>query len=544
MNAISKFVGRVRNRLSAERLVRHWQRTLAPLRGTAAPLPHKTVLFCDLLTMTATAKVESLMAGLLRLKGYRALVLLEKPDWPIEAIFRAAVPDAEFIYRSTAIGDDDLDAARRSAEAILARHADLQAIVEFEIDGFRIGRNVQSWVLRKLRVGRLDNDDPEHRAITLETLVQSLATKAFVQQMLRERCPDTAVFIERGYTPAGEVFDGCALAGVDIVQWLGAPQPDCLIYKRYNAATRGNHPLSLSDETWRRLESMPWKEENDEAVVRTISGNYRSGAWYNRQQLQLGKDFATADEVRRTLDLDPLKKTAVVFCHILYDATFFYGESLFDDYEQWTVETVRAALANPNLNWVVKVHPVNVWRSKMDGTPLVQLEAETLRRHFGELPAHVKLMPADTGVNTFSLFDVADYGITVRGTIGMELPCFGIPVVTAGTGRYAGRGFTIDPGSRAEYAAVLSRLHEIPRLDAAAIRRARLHYYGALTLRPIPMQSFRLRYESMLNRDAEQVTLAQVADASLLQTADLGRLAAWIDDERSAELLTAGFDAR
>jgi hypothetical protein len=58
------------------------------------------------------------------------------------------------------------------------------------------------------------------------------------------------------------------------------------------------------------------------------------------------------------------------------------------------------------------------------------------------------------------------------------------------------------------------------------------------------MQSFRLRYESMLNRDAEQVTLAQVADASLLQTADLGRLAAWIDDERSAELLTAGFDAR
>jgi hypothetical protein len=142
------------------------------------------------------------------------------------------------------------------------------------------------------------------------------------------------------------------------------------------------------------------------------------------------------------------------------------------------------------------------------------------------------------------LFDVADYGITVRGTIGMELPCFGIPVVTAGTGRYAGRGFTIDPGSRAEYAAVLSRLHEIPRLDAAAIRRARLHYYGALTLRPIPMQSFRLRYESMLNRDAEQVTLAQVADASLLQTADLGRLAAWIDDERSAELLTAGFDAR
>ena len=34
------------------------------------------------------------------------------------------------------------------------------------------------------------------------------------------------------------------------------------------------------------------------------------------------------------------------------------------------------------------------------------------------------------------LFKVIDYGITVRGTIGIELPCFGIPVITAGTGRY------------------------------------------------------------------------------------------------------------
>ena len=67
--------------------------------------------------------------------------------------------------------------------------------------------------------------------------------------------------------------------------------------------------------------------------------------------------------------------------------------------------------------------------------------SRALRRHFGNLPGHVKLMRADTGINTFSLFDVADYGLTVRGTIGMELPCFGIPVVTAGTGRYSGPWF-------------------------------------------------------------------------------------------------------
>ena len=535
MSARQNFIARLRNRLEVERTVRGWRRALAPLRAEPAPAPAKTVLFCDLMTMPATTKVESLIAGLLRLKGYRVFVLLERPDWPLEAIFRAAAPEAEFIYRETAIGVHEQVEARQAAENIMAESPNLQAVVEREVDGFRIGRSVQSWVLRQFRVGRLDDDDAQHRAATLETLTKSLATKAFIERLLKERRPDTAVFVERGYTPAGEVFDGCALAGVDVVQWCGAPQSDCPFYKRYNAVSRGEHPLSLSDETWAKLIAMPWGAGNDGAVAEQIAANYESGAWYNRQQLQEGKSIAQADEVRRALGLDQAKKTAVIFCHILYDATFFYGDSLFDDYEQWMVETVRSAIANPNLNWIVKVHPVNVWRSKMDGTDLVQLEAETLRRHFGDLPAHVKIMPADTGINTFSLFDVADYGLTVRGTIGMELPCFGIPVVTAGTGRYAGRGFTIDPKTREDYDALLARLHEVPRLEAEVIRRARLHYYGALNLRPVRMRSFTMQQEAGNGMD---VTLNRRADAGLIESDDLGRFIHWLTDERSAELLS------
>lgn len=529
---------RLRNRIAVERNVRAWRRKLSPFRAAEAPAPQRSVLFCDLMTMPSTAKVESLMAGLLRLKGYRTRVMLERPDWPIEGIFRAAAPETEFVYRSAGV-EGEMGKARREAQAIMARLPDLQALVHLEIDGYRIGRNVQSMVLRKFRVGRLDDGNPEHHAATLTTLADSLATKTFVQRLLKDDRPDAAVFVERGYTPAGEVFDGCIMAGVDVVQWCGAPQSDCLIYRRYDAQTRGEHPLTLSDAMWRKLLDMPWSAQEDAAVAERIAANYESGAWYNRQQLQAGKSVLPADELRRALGLDPAKKTAVIFCHILYDATFFYGDSLFDDYEQWTVETVRAAIANPRLNWIVKVHPVNVWRSKMDGAALVQLEAETLHRHFGALPEHVTIMRADTGINTFSLFDVADYGLTVRGTIGMELPCFGIPVVTAGSGRYAGRGFTIDPASRADYAALLARLHEVPRLDAESVRRARLHYYGALNLRPVPMQSFTFDYNAGASGSAfpYDVALNRPAGAGLLESADLGRLIRWMTDAKSPELL-------
>jgi hypothetical protein len=518
-----------------------WRRTLAPLRAVERPRMQHAVLYCDLMATIVTAKVESLIAGMLRLRGYGAIVLLEKPDRAIEAIFRAAVPDAEFVCLSSAIDVATNDAAESEAAATMVAAPTLQGLVGLEIDGYRIGRNVQSYVVRQLRVGRLDDDDPRHRELTRALLARSLATKRFVERFLAKRRPKIAVFNERGYTPAGEVFDGCVLSGVDVVQWCGAPQSDCLIYRRYDQATRGEHPLALSDSMWEQLLKMPWTAESDRAVADRIAANYASGAWYNRQQLQEGKAILSPAEVRRTLGLDASKTTAVIFCHILYDATFFYGESLYEDYEQWLVETVRTAIANPHLNWVVKVHPVNVWRSRMDGAELVQLEAATLHRHFGALPDHIKLMAADTAVNTFSLFDIADYGLTVRGTIGMELPCFGIPVVTAGTGRYSGRGFTIDPATREDYAAVLAKLQDLPKLGQDAIRRARLHYHGALNLRPVPMRSFVLDFQAVRRPGSPpraDVFMNRRADERLFETEDLGRLMRWMTATREPELLS------
>ena len=543
MTSALALVRRLVGRWLAKRENRVWRKTLSGVRAVHQPIQERAVLFCDLMGGRPTAKVEALIAGLLRLKGYRSVVLLPSANYGIEEIFRAAAPNVKFMYFNSAVDERRMAEVTLRAKSLLNRTPNLQEFVKMELDGFRIGRNVQSLVLRQFRVGRLDDKNSAHRDATLRILAQSLAAKDLIATMLQDNKYDLAIFNERGYSPAAEIFDGCLIAGVDAIQWGGAPQSDCLIYKRYDLSTRGDHALSLSDFMWRQLQDMSWTQDSDQAVVDRIEANYASGAWYNRQQLQEGKAILSPDGVRRSLGLDPAKKTAVIFSHILYDATFFYGESLYDDYEQWLVETVRAAIANPKLNWVVKVHPVNVWRSRMDNAEMVQLEAETLRRNFGTLPDHVKMMAADTPINTFSLFNVIDYGLTVRGTIGMELPCFGVPVVSAGTGRYSGRGFTIDPKSRDEYVDLLATLQEVPRLDRETIRQARLHYYGALNLRPVPMKSFFLDFEALNNAASPNnfdVTLRRRADEQLLETDDLGRLVRWLSDSRTPELLATG----
>ena len=517
-----------------------WRHKLAPTRRTAVPTSATRVLFCDLMTMLASTKVEALIAATMRLDGFMPIVLLERKNSVYEAIFKAAIPDVKFLYFQDYLSRYPENYARDEADKILAMAAgEIDRLINLEQDGVRIGRNVLSMVVRGLRIGKIDIQNSNHREKIAIGISMSLRSIKAAKSIIAEIKPDHAIFNERGYTPAGEVFDACLAAGVDTIQWFGAPRSDSLMYKRYDLANRAEHPIAISDDTWKVLLSSPLSEPRITSVTQKIESNYQVDAFYNRQQLQFGKSIIDANSVRSILRLNPAKKTAVIFAHILYDATFFYGSSIFPDYETWLIESVRLAISNPNLNWVIKVHPVNIWRSRVDRAQMEQLEINCLTKEFGTLPDYVCVMPATTNINTFSLFSVIDYGLTVRGTIGMELPCFGIPVITAGSGRYSGRGFTIDPKTKSEYAEMLTNLHHVQPLPISVMRLAQLHYDAAIFLRPIPMKSFIQEYQpkgTIFSRLGSNVKVISKPDASLRESSDLGRVVDWISSKQGYEL--------
>jgi len=150
-------------------------------------------------------------------------------------------------------------------------------------------------------------------------------------------------------------------------------------------------------------------------------------------------------------------KIAIIYSHILYDNIYFYGTDLFYNYNEWLVETVRTACKNKNIKWFIKIHPSNIWRREINSTEY--LEMIVLNKYFKKLPDHIKIIGADTNISPLSWMQTADFGITVRGTVGLEMACIGKPVITAGTGRYEGVGFTIDSKNREEYT---RRLLELP----------------------------------------------------------------------------------
>jgi hypothetical protein len=65
-----------------------------------------------------------------------------------------------------------------------------------------------------------------------------------------------------------------------------------------------------------------------------------------------------------------------------------------------------------------------------------------------------------------------------------------VPVVTAGTGRFSGFGFTLDHETRGSYLDMLARLQTVPRLDAQQVHKARVHAHALLVRRPWVFSSF------------------------------------------------------
>ena len=508
--------------------------TLSPIADGAGPL----ALIVSLSEFIYQLKLEAMIAKGLELNGYTPAFLIPSGSTLAPRYLRA------FGIRRCVQISDYLDPALE--EEVLREAASLSSpasagdIARLSFRGAALGRYVLSTVSRSLHEGTVDFADARAQALLEEALRVTIRSTIAAEAMLDDLRPEAVLFIERNYAAEAPISDLALRRGLNVVQFVSGFQDDEFVFKRYTTETRRVHPRSLSDSSWERVKAMDWTPARDAELEEELRQRYDGTQLLQRRNQEWTRPWSP-DEIRAELGLDPAKRTAVLFSHILWDANMFYGEDLFDDQEAWFVETVRAACANDRVNWIVKLHPANVWKRKRDGVEGEELgDLVALREQIGPLPPHVKLLLPDSPIATRSLFELVDWGITIRGSIGVELPCFGVPVLTAGTGYYSGRGFTVDSSRVDEYLDRLARIDEIPPLDPAQVELARRHAYGLFRLRPTPFTSFRStvaplgRAGGPLDQNLD-VTLRSREE--LLAAEDLRGLGDWVTDSRELDYL-------
>jgi len=465
--------------------------------------------------------VEIMLVKAFELAGYRPVVLTDFDRWVLAYYGEAGIEDVlywEDMLQSLPFSD---------AERMMDDIRSFEHFVKADYCGARVGKYAASTALRHLRVGRLDVADQGVRAALLPFLHRAMCCAQAAQHIVRTVRPHLVLSVDLGYTPRGELFDVCLGAGIDTVTWNAAHKNNTLMLKRYRQANRDVHPASLSSATWNDLKSRPWTSSSRECLRREVTGTYLSGEWYSEVGTQFHTNQQEAREVRQALALDERKKTAVIFSHIFWDGTFFYGTDLFGSYEEWFIETIKVACENANVNWIVKIHPANIVKNVRDGVDSEPSEVTAIRSLGRELPPHVRIIQPDSRISTLSLYSVMDYCVTVRGTVGIEAASFGIPVLTAGTGRYDRLGFTIDSQTKVQYLDRLARIHESPALLPEQRDLAERFAYGIFVLRPCRLHSVALEYQ----RDGKASLRTRVClpkNHSLRTASDVRAVADWI----------------
>ncbi len=136
-------------------------------------------------------------------------------------------------------------------------------------------------------------------------------------------------------------------------------------------------------------------------------------------------------------DLD--RPIITVYASNWFDFPHSTGMKGFRDYYDWMLETIGVARKRMDINWLFKSHPLNEWYGGL-----------TLEDAVGPLDSqHIRM--ADTSWNGLSMLQGVDGIVTFQGTIGVEAPAMGTPVLTAQRGWYGDWQFVTAADDRDSY---------------------------------------------------------------------------------------------
>lgn len=148
--------------------------------------------------------------------------------------------------------------------------------------------------------------------------------------------------------------------------------------------------------------------------------------------------------VCRQFGWNPNQPLLAVYTSNWFDYPHAIGMDGFRDYYDWTLQTVRIAQEQPDIQWIFKAHPLHEWYG-----------GATLKEIIGRLDApHVRV--THTPWEGLSMMQGVDGIITYHGTIGVEAPAIGTPVLTAHKGWYGDWQFVTAAQGQKSY---IEKLH-------------------------------------------------------------------------------------
>jgi len=279
----------------------------------------------------------------------------------------------------------------------------------------------------------------ERNRLAAETFLTALKT---VQ-------PDVVIIPNGSILEMGVAYGLARQAGITAITYEFGEQRDRVWLAR-------NDKIMLQDTTalWQAYRDKPLTEEQWQKVQALFEARRGGALWANFARRWQNAPPASGNAVRSALNLDS-RPIFLLATNVQGDSLTLEREIFSKSMAEWLRETVRYFAKQPNVQLVVRIHP---GEQIIEGASL----AEVVRAALPKLPENIRLVPADSKINTYDILEIAAAGLVFTTTVGLEMAMSGLPVVVAGKTHYRDRGFTLDPNSWDEYFNLLERLTSAP----------------------------------------------------------------------------------
>ncbi|MBY0353723.1 hypothetical protein K2W90_05145 [Candidatus Babeliales bacterium] len=151
--------------------------------------------------------------------------------------------------------------------------------------------------------------------------------------------------------------------------------------------------------------------------------------------------------------IDFSKPTYLLPINIIWDAAALEVPKAFGSMPSWLEKVIEFFKKKPEYNLILKTHP-GEWNKYF---PVTRQGMYDFCLGLN-LTSNIVCLRPDTNIQAYDLFDYITAGLVFTTTLGIEMACAGVPVVTLGHAPYSQKGFTYDPKNYEEYFSLLEDL--------------------------------------------------------------------------------------
>ena len=280
----------------------------------------------------------------------------------------------------------------------------------------------------------------QYEKILRMELANAMITTDVAEQLNIEQKWDLLVTSHACYSSWGSFADFFAHNKIRFAKW-GTVEQDKIAFDRW----RSDEYFEIYKKDILKGKNLPdkAKTEIEEFLDKRSKGKQGQVQMY-------GFSDISKEKLEAEFKFKDYEKNYVMFPNVPWDAGLVGEKAAFASVLEWVYFTIDQFVDRPKHQLIIKIHPseAKVMESK-------ETVKEAIEEKYPNLPDNIKIIPSDTSIPPYALFEFMDVGIVYNGTVGLEMSIYGIPVIVSYVAHYSNKGFTYDVKSKNHYKKLL-----------------------------------------------------------------------------------------